>query len=186
MPEAEEKSPEELFEEWRLENAKRIDAAVRLLGSRKSREDVETTIIEVNFEYRQLLGGLPDDTKNAKKAAHNLSKALDRVMRLTKHKDLPVPIKLFVPIDAIKKSLAQCEKIATTRSSKHTRKNTELKRLAVRGASELLGKHTSATLYEPAGRKLFLKVAALVYGGDEKAVSSQCAAYIREARKKWG
>src|SRR6266446_4446421 len=106
-------TPEEALAEWRNENAKQIDAAVKLLRP-ESRYDVETALIEMKYEYRQLRIGFIDKHKPAKLAARDLAKALERVQRLMKNKDLPIRLHLGFPDEAIEKTLEACKKIATT------------------------------------------------------------------------
>ena len=93
-------TPEEALAEWRNENAKQIDAAVKLLRP-ESRYDVETALIEMKYEYRQLRIGFIDKHKPAKLAARDLAKALERVQRLMKNKDLPIQLHLGFPDEAI-------------------------------------------------------------------------------------
>jgi hypothetical protein len=160
--------------EWRKTNAKKIDAAVKLLGL-KSRDDVETALIEIKFTHRQLVTGFADETKPAKLAARNLAQALERVQRLTKNKNLPIHLKMFHG-DVIAEWLASCREIAFTCSGKHPQKEAELKRLTVREAVALMAKHNMPS-------SNLVKLATILYGNPNVNLSSQCAAYIREARK---
>src|SRR5258708_12291529 len=111
-------TPEEALAEWRNENAKQIDSAVKLLRP-ESRYDVETALIEMKYEYRQLRIGFIDKQKPAKLAARDLAKALERVQRLIKNKDLPIQLHLGFPHQAIEKTLEPCKKFPPTPSSKN-------------------------------------------------------------------
>lgn len=169
-------SPEMI--EWRKTNAKRIDAAVNLLRP-SSRDDVERALIEVEYMHRQLVSGFIDETKPAKKAASDLAKALERVQRLIKNESLPSQLTMFY-WDVVKKWLEDCKKIATKRSRKHPQKEAELKKLVVREAAFLMGKHGGA-------HSNFVKLANTLYdtlsGKKGVDLTNQCAAYLRKPRK---
>jgi hypothetical protein len=189
-------TPEEALAEWRNENAKQIDAAVKLLRP-ESRYDVETALIEMKYEYRQLRIGFIDKHKPAKLAARDLAKALERVQRLMKNKDLPIQLHLGLPDEAIEKTLEACKKIATTPSRKIPRKKAELKRLAIRKAAACMSKHpikrdNASVRSTLVGLSTILWVVTVsekgtgqgsVYGDPKANLTSQCAAFLREARK---
>jgi hypothetical protein len=172
---------------WRKTSAKRIDNAVKLLNP-KSRErcadDVETAMIEVEYEHRQLLSGF-EPNKFAKKAVKKLRPALRRVEVLMKDKALPT--EFFFLRKGITEVLEHCEKISALPPAKNPRKEAELKRLAIRKAADLM-KHSPLKLghgahADPAWRKIFVDLATILYGREGVNLTSQCLAYIRECRK---
>jgi hypothetical protein len=162
--------------EWRAQNAKRIEMAVKLLGP-KARKDIETALIEIEFEHRKLLGGFKPN-KFAKKAIKKFLPSLRRVEMLMRDRNLPYEVR-YIDAITIKAVLERCEKIANAPPAKNPRKEAELKRLTIRRAAALM-KHSPVKPDDPAFRKAFAALAKALYGKD---VDLQCAAYLREARK---
>jgi hypothetical protein len=160
--------------EWRIMNAKQLDAAVKLLGP-KSRDDVETALIEIQFEYNQLIGGFAPN-KFAKKAVKKFLPGLRRVERLMRNEALPFEISFF-DANAVAEILGRCETIVAAAPADNPRKGAEYKRLVVRKAVALMGTHNAPHSH-------LVKLASVLYGDPNVSLTSQCAAILREARKR--
>jgi hypothetical protein len=164
--------PPELLK-WRAENAKRIGAAVKLLGP-KSRDDVETALIEIQFEYNQLTGGFAPN-KFAKKAVKKFLPALRRIEVQMRDKAVPFEIR-FIDANTVAEILERCEKIAAAPPAHNPQKKASLKKFVVRKAVALMGTHN-------APHSSLVKLATVLYGDPNVSLTSQCAAILREARK---
>jgi hypothetical protein len=159
--------------EWRNKHVKQIDAAVKLLGP-KSRDDVETALIEIQFEYNQLTSGFAPN-KFAKKAIKKFLPGLRRVEALMRNEALPFGIS-YSDANTVAEILERCEKVVAAAPASNPRKGAEYKRLVVRKAAALMGKYN-------APRSSLVKLANVLYGEKNVNLTSQCVAYIREARK---
>lgn len=162
--------------EWRIMNAKQLDAAVKLLGP-KSRDDVETALTEIQFEYNRLIGGF-QPSKLEKRAVRKLLPWLRRIHQLMKkdNNNLPAEIVLLY-FDVTKQILERCETIAASPPAHNPQKKAALKRLAVRKAVALMGTYN-------APHRILVKLASVLYSDPNVSLSSQCAAILREARKR--
>ena len=159
------------LEWWRRQNAKRIDSAVKQLRP-ESRNDVEAAMIEADLYIGKLISGF-EPTKLEKTAVKKLIPALRRVKGLMKDNNLPTEIKLHVNLY---EALRRCEKIAAAPPAKNPRKKAELKRLVVRKAAALMSKHGAPS-------SILVKLATILYGDPKANLTSQVAAFVREARR---
>jgi hypothetical protein len=164
----------------------KINEALKIIrpGARSAecREDIDTWLIESDYEFGQKRATSYWRTKPAKRSARRLAEVLRRVEHVLNDERLDAEILLSFPRDDIKAWRRRCEELAAAPSQKAPKRlEAEKKRRAVIAALNLISRYDGSPVSAKAGSK-FCRLAAVMYGETSVDLHNQCRAALRKKR----
>jgi hypothetical protein len=157
-----------------------VREAMRPIGTRKCREDVESVF--KYLEFRSVRDSRPRATKLGKLAAKSLRRALRRAEVAAKNEYLDWDARRWFPREEIKKLIGICDELEKTPSSRPA-PNARAKKLAAIGAHCLLRKFDEHSITTTKGGA-FCRLAAVLYGNPDADLQHHCRAVKRQTGSK--